>query len=134
MKRFIITMMVIAFCMGIFMLQAENQKETEKKIPTSGVCPPFYLKDEAGNIITLSIMSMRISHTPPSRPAAGKIVIITARLRKDSISPREREKESLNYSQSDTIGSVLRGIMAEHGVLQPLSIGSLLPRKTVMPG
>jgi len=77
---------------------------------------------------------MLISHTPPGRPAVGKIVIIIARSLKDFILRREREKESLNYSQSDTIGSVLLVIMAEHGVLQRLSIGSLLQRKTVMPG
>lgn len=51
MKRLIVFVMVIAFCLGAFILQAENQKEPEKKPVASGVCPPFYLKDEAGNII-----------------------------------------------------------------------------------
>ena len=32
-------------------LQAEDSKESDKKSFPSGVCPPFYLKDEEGNII-----------------------------------------------------------------------------------
>jgi hypothetical protein len=51
MKRWIIFALVVVFCMGAFTLRAENQKEPEKKPLASGVCPPFYLKDEAGNII-----------------------------------------------------------------------------------
>ena len=51
MKRLIIFVIMITFCLGTFNLQAENQKEPQKKTAPSGVCPPFYLKDEAGNII-----------------------------------------------------------------------------------
>jgi len=43
--------LAVVFCLVAFSLQAENQKEPEKKPAASGVCPPFYLKDEAGNII-----------------------------------------------------------------------------------
>jgi hypothetical protein len=51
MKRLIVFMLAVAFCLGAFTLHAENQKEPEKKPAASGVCPPFYLKDEAGNTI-----------------------------------------------------------------------------------
>jgi hypothetical protein len=51
MKRLIVFAVVVAFCLGAFSLRAENQKEPEKKPVASGVCPPFYLKDEGGNII-----------------------------------------------------------------------------------
>ncbi|MFZ3136444.1 MAG: hypothetical protein WA126_03520 [Thermodesulfovibrionales bacterium] len=51
MKRIIVFALVVVFCLGAFSLRAENQKEPEKKPAASGVCPPFYLKDEAGNII-----------------------------------------------------------------------------------
>jgi cytochrome b subunit of formate dehydrogenase len=37
--------------LGALTLLAANQKETGKKSPVTGVCPPFYLKDEAGNVI-----------------------------------------------------------------------------------
>jgi len=51
MKRLIVFALVAVFCLGAISLWAENQKEPEKKPVASGVCPPFYLKDEAGNII-----------------------------------------------------------------------------------
>ena len=51
MKRLIVFALVIVCCLGAFSLQAENQKEPDKKPVASGVCPPFYLKDEGGNII-----------------------------------------------------------------------------------
>ncbi len=51
MKRLIFFVIVVSFCLGAFSLQAQNQKEPQKKTAPSGVCPPFYLKDEAGNII-----------------------------------------------------------------------------------
>lgn len=51
MRRLIVLAMVVTFCLGAFTLRAENQKEPEKKPAASGVCPPFYLKDEGGNII-----------------------------------------------------------------------------------
>ena len=51
MKRLIVFVIVVAFCSGGFALYAENLKEPEKKPAASGVCPPFYLNDEAGNII-----------------------------------------------------------------------------------
>lgn len=51
MKRLIVLMLFIILCMGAFALWAEDKKEPEKKPAASGVCPPFYLKDEAGNII-----------------------------------------------------------------------------------
>jgi len=51
MKRIIVFLVVIAFCLGAFTLWAENPKEADKKSTASGVCPPFYLKDELGNII-----------------------------------------------------------------------------------
>jgi hypothetical protein len=51
MKRLIVFAMVVAFCLGAFTLWAESPKEPEKKPAASGVCPPFFLKDEAGNII-----------------------------------------------------------------------------------
>lgn len=50
MNRFIIFVLSIVFCLSAFSLYAENQTEPEKKT-ASGICPPFYLKDEAGNII-----------------------------------------------------------------------------------
>jgi hypothetical protein len=37
--------------MGSSTLRAENPIEPEKKPAPTGVCPPFYLKDESGNII-----------------------------------------------------------------------------------
>ncbi|HAX94434.1 MAG TPA: hypothetical protein DCY25_10920, partial [Bacteroidales bacterium] len=46
-----IFVLIVAFCLGAFTLRAENQKEPEKKPVASGVCPPFYLKDEGGNSI-----------------------------------------------------------------------------------
>jgi hypothetical protein len=51
MKRIMAFALAVVFCLVAFSLQAENQKEPEKKPAASGVCPPFYLKDEAGNII-----------------------------------------------------------------------------------
>ncbi len=51
MKRLIVFAMVVIICLGAFALHAENPKEPEKKPAPSGVCPPFHLKDEAGNII-----------------------------------------------------------------------------------
>lgn len=51
MKRLIVFATVVIFCLGAICLHAENQKEPEKKLVASGVCPPFYLKDEGGNII-----------------------------------------------------------------------------------
>jgi hypothetical protein len=51
MKRLIVFAMVVAFCLGAFTLWAESPKEPVKKPAALGVCPPFYLKDEAGNII-----------------------------------------------------------------------------------
>jgi len=51
MKRLIVFALAVAFCLGAITLQAESLKEPEKKPVVSGVCPPFYLKDEAGNVI-----------------------------------------------------------------------------------
>jgi len=51
MKRLVFFAMVLIFCVSAFTLYAQNQKEPQKKTAPSGVCPPFYLKDEAGNII-----------------------------------------------------------------------------------
>jgi hypothetical protein len=51
MKLLIVFAIVLVFYLTTFTLQAGNQKEQEKKPIASGVCPPFYLKDEAGNII-----------------------------------------------------------------------------------
>jgi hypothetical protein len=51
MKRLIVFALVAVFCLGAISLWAENQKEPEKKPVASGVCPPFYMKDEGGNII-----------------------------------------------------------------------------------
>jgi len=47
----IVLVLAVAFCLGALALRAENQKEPEKKSAALGVCPTFYLKDEAGNII-----------------------------------------------------------------------------------
>jgi hypothetical protein len=51
MKRIIVFILVVVFCLGAFALHAENPIGPEKKPVASGVCPPFYLKDEGGNII-----------------------------------------------------------------------------------
>jgi len=51
MKRVIFLALGILVTLFVFTLHAENQKEPEKKPAPSGVCPPFHLKDEAGNII-----------------------------------------------------------------------------------
>jgi hypothetical protein len=51
MKRLIVLALVAAFCLGAFTLHAENPIGPEKKLLASGVCPPFHLKDEGGNII-----------------------------------------------------------------------------------
>lgn len=51
MNRFIVFAMAVVYCLGAFVLQAENQNEPVKNDAPSGVCPPFYFKDEAGNVI-----------------------------------------------------------------------------------
>ncbi|MEM4721084.1 MAG: hypothetical protein QXT73_03370 [Candidatus Methanomethylicaceae archaeon] len=51
MKRLIVFTAVVIVWLGAFALHADNHKEPEKKTAPSGVCPPFFLKDEAGNII-----------------------------------------------------------------------------------
>jgi len=51
MKRLIVFALAAVFCLGAISLWAENETQSEKKPVASGVCPPFYLKDEAGNII-----------------------------------------------------------------------------------
>lgn len=51
MKRIFILVMAVALLVGAFTIRAESP--LEKKAPKfpAGVCPPFYLKDEAGNTI-----------------------------------------------------------------------------------
>ena len=51
MKRQAFFLTGVMIILGALTLLAANQKETGKKSPVTGVCPPFYLKDEAGNVI-----------------------------------------------------------------------------------
>jgi hypothetical protein len=51
MKRLIVFVLVVVFCLSAFTLRADNQREPEKKPFPSGVCPPFNLRDESGSII-----------------------------------------------------------------------------------
>src|SRR4030043_2275494 len=51
MRKLVVFLIGITLIFGAFTLHAGNQKEPEKKPAASGVCPPFYLKNEAGNII-----------------------------------------------------------------------------------
>lgn len=50
MKHVIIALSIL-ITLSALTLYAENLKEPEEKPNPSGVCPPFYLKDEVGNII-----------------------------------------------------------------------------------
>jgi len=50
MKKIFMLLLIFTFCLISFSIYAENQNKTNKKFP-SGVCPPFYLKDESGNVI-----------------------------------------------------------------------------------
>ena len=51
MKRRILFATGIIIVLGTIGLLAVNQQGSENKPSVAGVCPPFYLKDEAGNII-----------------------------------------------------------------------------------
>ncbi len=51
MKRLIIAVSILILVLSSLTLRAENPQGTENKQFPAGVCPPFYLKDEAGNII-----------------------------------------------------------------------------------
>jgi hypothetical protein len=51
MERLIIFVLAVVFCLCAFTLHAKNPIEPEKKLAAIGVCPPLYLKGEAGNII-----------------------------------------------------------------------------------
>ena len=51
MKRWIYFVTGIAILFGTLALPGYQQKETAKGSSVAGVCPPFYLKDEAGNVI-----------------------------------------------------------------------------------
>jgi len=51
MKKIVMLLLIFTFCLISFSIYAENQNKTTKKVFPSGVCPPFYLKDESGNVI-----------------------------------------------------------------------------------
>ena len=79
MKRLIVFALMIAFCLGALALHAENQKEPEKKSAASGVCPTFYLKDEAGNIIDPVHNVNADKPYSPKQTCGAKGATITAR-------------------------------------------------------
>jgi len=51
MKRWTYALIGLAVLFGAFVLPGSQQKETTRGPSIAGVCPPFHLKDEAGNII-----------------------------------------------------------------------------------
>jgi hypothetical protein len=51
MKRLSGLILSVMFLLSFSILCAESRQETKRITPPSGVCPPFYLMDERGDII-----------------------------------------------------------------------------------
>jgi cytochrome b subunit of formate dehydrogenase len=50
MKNLFLTFMIISMLTSVVFSQAREEQKAGRR-PTTGVCPPFYLRDEAGNVI-----------------------------------------------------------------------------------
>jgi hypothetical protein len=134
MRKLVVFLIGITLIFGAFTLHAENQKEPEKKPVASGVCPPFYLKDEAGNIIDPVHNINTDKPYSPKQTCGTKGCHDYNKITEGFHFTQGKGKRFQYCLRKDTTGSVHRATMAERGALLHLYTGSSHLKRMITPG